>query len=225
MTYHRAVNDNCRCCRCRISILIEPELNRRMSITPKALHQIAQGREAWRAHPGRRKMRFCTPTGYHKLPRHRFFLMPQSFAQIYLHLVFSTKDRRPFLQDSDVQSELHAYLGGICRDVDCPSFIVGGVADHVHILCHLGRTITVADLVRELKRESSKWLKERFPQQAEFHWQSGYGAFSISPSHVPAVKEYIRTQEEHHRTVTFQDELRTLLTKYGVQWDERYVWD
>ena len=151
--------------------------------------------------------------------------MPQSFAQIYVHLVFSTKDRRPFLQNPAERDEMHAYLGGISRNLECPPIIVGWVADHVHLLFHLGRTMTVADVVRELKRESSKWFKERFSQSVEFAWQSGYAAFSISPSHVPAVKEYIRTQDDHHRKVAFEDELRKLLTKYGLEWDERYLWD
>ena len=96
--------------------------------------------------------------------------MPQTFAKIYVHLVFSTKDRRPFLQLPDDRSEMHAYLGGICRNRDCPPIIVGGIADHVHLLFHLGRTITIADLVRELKRESSKWFKEKFLESTDFAW-------------------------------------------------------
>jgi putative transposase len=151
--------------------------------------------------------------------------MPQSLAQIYLHIVFSTKERRPCLHDALVRDEVHNYLGGTCNNLDCPVLRVGGVADHVHILCRLGRSISVADLVRELKRESSKWLKTKGPDLADFHWQNGYGAFSISPGHVEAVRRYIETQEEHHRAVTFQDEFRRLLTKYGLEWDERYVWD
>ncbi len=151
--------------------------------------------------------------------------MPQSLAQIYLHVVFSTKGRRPFLQDQNILDETHKYLGGTCNNLDCPVLRVGGVADHVHILCRLGRTITVADLVKELKRDSSQWLKTKSPALAEFYWQNGYGAFSVSPSHVELVREYIANQEAHHRTVTFQDEFRQLLTKYGVEWDERYVWD
>ena len=151
--------------------------------------------------------------------------MPQSLAQIYLHIVFSTKDRRPFLQNADIREEAHKYLGGTCNNLDCPVLRVGGVADHVHLLCRFGRTISVADLVKELKRDSSQWLKTKSPALAEFYWQSGYGAFSVSPSHVELVRDYIVHQEEHHRTVTFQEEFRRLLTKYGLEWDERYVWD
>jgi REP-associated tyrosine transposase len=110
--------------------------------------------------------------------------VPQSLAQIYIHVVYSTKGRRRYLQDLALRSELHKYLGGICRNLECPSLTVGGVEDHVHILCRLSRTCTVSDLVRELKRESSKWLKTKSPELADFHWQDGYGAFSVSPGHV-----------------------------------------
>ena len=151
--------------------------------------------------------------------------MPQSLAQIYLHIVFSTKDRRPTLQDAAIRDEMHNYLGGICNNVGCPILRVGGTADHVHLLCRFGRTITVADLVQKLKRESSKWVKAKSPSLFDFHWQSGYGAFSVSPAHVEASRTYIATQEEHHRVVTFQDEFRRLLKKYGMEWDERSVWD
>jgi putative transposase len=151
--------------------------------------------------------------------------MPQSLAQIYLHIVFSTKDRRPLLQDAVIRDEMHNYLGGICNNVGCPILRVGGVADHVHVLCRFGRTITVADLIQELKRESSKWVKTKSPSLMDFHWQNGYGAFSLRPAQVVPLRTYVAKQEEHHRTVTFQDELRQLLTKYGVEWDERYVWD
>jgi REP element-mobilizing transposase RayT len=151
--------------------------------------------------------------------------MSQSLAQIYLHIVFSTKERRPFLQDKAIRDELHKYLGGTCNNLDCPVLRVGGVADHVHILCRLGRSIAVAELLKELKRDSSQWVKTKSPALSDFYWQNGYGAFSVSPGHVEALREYIANQEEHHRAETFQDEFRRLLTKYGLQWDERYVWD
>jgi REP element-mobilizing transposase RayT len=151
--------------------------------------------------------------------------MPQSLAQIYLHVVFSTKDRRPWLQDAGIREELHNYLGGTCNNLDCPVLRVGGVEDHVHILCRLGRSISISDLVKELKRESSKWLKTKSPALADFYWQSGYGAFSVSPSHVDPLRTYIENQAEHHKRESFQDELRRLLKMYGLEWDERYVWD
>ena len=151
--------------------------------------------------------------------------MSQSLVQIYAHLVFSTKGRAPFLRDWEFRKETHAYLSGACRNLKCPSVIVGGVEDHVHILCRFGKTIEVATLIRELKRESSKWIKEQEPKLSTFHWQGGYGAFSISPSHVAALTEYIRNQEEHHKKETFQEEFRRMCMKFGVEIDERYVWD
>ncbi len=151
--------------------------------------------------------------------------MPQSLAQIYMHIIFSTNNRQPFLQDTSVRDELHKYLGGTCNNLDCPVLCAGGVADHVHILCRFGRTLSVADFVKELKRESSQWVKTRAPDLAGFYWQAGYGAFSLSPVHVNAVRAYIANQERHHRQESFQDEFRRLLTKYGLEWDERYLWD
>jgi REP element-mobilizing transposase RayT len=150
--------------------------------------------------------------------------MPQSLAQIYLHLIWSTKNRAPFLQDNNLRSAVHGYLVGICKNLECPSIRIGGVEDHVHILCYMGRNLTVADLLRELKRDSSKWIKEN-SALSEFHWQSGYGAFSISPGHVEPLKLYIANQEEHHRQETFQDEFRRLCRIYKAPIDERYVWD
>ncbi len=150
--------------------------------------------------------------------------MPQSLAQIYLHIVYSTKDRRPFLADLELRERTHAYLAGICRNHDSPAIIIGGVQDHVHLLCRLGRTITIADLVRELKRDSSKWAKEQAPGLGLFQWQAGYGTFSVSPSHVEPLKRYIARQDDHHRRESFQDEFRRLLNKYGIEYDERYVW-
>ena len=151
--------------------------------------------------------------------------MPHSLAEIYLHIVFSTKDRIPFLQDQNLRSEMHAYLVGGCRNMGCPSLIIGGVEDHVHILCRFGRTITVADLLKGLKQESSKWVKKKDPALGSFYWQEGYGAFSTSPNRLPALQKYIANQEEHHKKETFKDEYRRLLKAYNVEYDERYVWD
>ena len=151
--------------------------------------------------------------------------MSQSLVRIYAHLVFATKHRQPFLKDQDIRKECHAYLAGTCKNLGSPSLIEGGVEDHVHILCFLSKIEGVSVLIRELKRESSQWLKTKGPGLESFYWQSGYGAFSISPSHVDALKEYIANQEEHHRQESFQDEFRRLLTKYGIEYDERYVWD
>jgi REP element-mobilizing transposase RayT len=151
--------------------------------------------------------------------------MPQSLAQIYVHLIFSTKERQPLLWDGAFRQRTHAYLAGVCKHQDSPAVVIGGVADHVHILSRLGRTIDVATLVRELKRDSSKWIKETDPKLRAFHWQAGYGAFSVSPSHVDALVRYIKDQPEHHRVVTFQEEFRRICKKYGLEIDERYAWD
>ena len=151
--------------------------------------------------------------------------MPQSLAQLYIHIVFSTKIRQPFLSDAEFRERTHAYLKGICETQDSPSLKIGGVADHVHILCRLSKTLDIATLIRELKRDSSKWIKQENPRLPDFHWQQGYGAFSVSPSHVGDLIEYISTQEEHHRRESFQDEFRRICKKYGIEIDERFVWD
>jgi REP element-mobilizing transposase RayT len=151
--------------------------------------------------------------------------MSQSLVQIYVHIVFSTKNRRPFLQDRELRDRTHRYLAGIFKNLNSPALLVGGVEDHVHSLCRLGKTIDIAALVRDVKRDSSTWIKQEAPHLADFYWQEGYGAFSISPSHVDALKEYIAGQEEHHRRESFQDEFRRLCEKYGLQIDERYVWN
>jgi REP element-mobilizing transposase RayT len=151
--------------------------------------------------------------------------MPQSLVINYQHLVFSTKNRALFLSDPAVRSEMHAYLGGFCRNHDSPSLAIGGVEDHVHILCRLHKSHLVEDFIRDIKRDSSKWIKGKGEAYSTFHWQGGYGVFSVSPSHVEALRQYIANQEEHHRKESFQDEFRRLLRKYGEEWDERYVWE
>jgi putative transposase len=151
--------------------------------------------------------------------------MPQSLSQILVHTVFSTKDRRPFLRDPALRHELHNYLAGILANHDCQSLIIGGVEDHVHILSTLSRTIHAADIVKELKRGSSLWLKTKDPGLKTFAWQNGYGIFSIGFSQIEAVRKYIAGQENHHRKISFQDEFRKLLRRYQIQYDERYVWD
>lgn len=150
--------------------------------------------------------------------------MPQSLSYLLTHIVFSTKDRTPVL-DATVRPALHAYLATVARNVECECFRVGGVADHVHLAVRLSRTITMAQLIEELKTSSSKWLKTQSPALAAFAWQRGYGAFSVGPSDLNALLHYIDTQEEHHKTRTFQEEYRAFLKKYGIEYDERYVWD
>ena len=151
--------------------------------------------------------------------------MAQSLAKILLHLVFSTKERRPSLSDQSLREELHRYLGGILTNLECQPIIVGGVEDHVHLLFAHSRTATVADVVKELKRCSTVWLKTKAPALSEFTWQGGYGVFSIGQSQVEDVRAYIAGQEEHHRKISFQEEFRRLLQRYEIAFDERYVWD
>ena len=151
--------------------------------------------------------------------------MPQSLSAVYIHLDFSTKERRPFLRDKPTRDALHAYLGGISKQLECPPIRVGGVEDHVHILARFGRTITQAEWVKELKRVSNLWLKEQGREYGDFQWQGGYADFSVSRSNLEQVTEYIARREEHHHTMTFQDELRALLHKHQIEFDERYVWD
>jgi putative transposase len=150
--------------------------------------------------------------------------MPQSLSRILIHLVFSTKNRERVLTPA-IQAELHRYLAGTLDNIDCPSLRVGGVEDHVHLFFGLSRTRTIADVVETVKTSSSKWIKTKGAQFRGFHWQLGYGAFSVSQSDADAVIAYIRNQEQHHQKMTFQDEYRRLLNRYGVAFDERYVWD
>ncbi|QDU64896.1 Transposase IS200 like protein [Planctomycetes bacterium Pan216] len=151
--------------------------------------------------------------------------MGQSLVEIYVHLIWSTKERIPFLNDNYLRNQLHAYLATACRSRDSPAQIVGGVEDHVHLLCRLGKSTDIAALVRDLKRETSKWIKNADPPCGDFQWQQGYGAFSISPSHLDKLTQYIAHQEQHHETLSFEDEFRRLCVKYRIEIDERYVWD
>jgi len=151
--------------------------------------------------------------------------MSQSLSKILLHVVFSTKERRPFLRDHALRDEMHRYIGGILNGLDCLPIIVGGVEDHVHVLCVLSRTCAPAEMVKEVKRGSSLWIKTRAPDVADFAWQNGYGIFSIGSSQIEEVRQYIAGQEEHHARTTFQEEFRRLLQRYEITFNEAYVWD
>jgi putative transposase len=150
--------------------------------------------------------------------------VPQSLAALYCHIVFSTKNREPMIA-ADLRPRLYAYFGGTLRENRCVLLAAGGIPDHVHLLVSLGREASVAEAVRLVKANSSKWVHETFPDRSSFFWQTGYGAFSVSYSNLDRVKHYLATQEEHHRKHTFQDEYRLLLERHGVEYDERYVWD
>ena len=148
--------------------------------------------------------------------------MPQSLARVLVHLVFSTKNREPSIAAA-LRPLLHEYLGGIVDTLGCSPLAVGGTADHVHILISLSRTRSIADVVEETKKGSSKWMKQQ--GAADFWWQAGYGAFSVAQSQVSTMSRYIAGQEEHHRVQSFQAEFRHLVTRYQIPFDERYVWD
>ena len=150
--------------------------------------------------------------------------MPQSLSRVLIHLVFSTKNREPLLTPA-IQNELHPYLAGGLDNINCPSLRVGGVEDHVHLFFSLCRTLTIAQVVESVKTSSSKWIKTKGGRFAGFHWQSGYGAFSVSQSDADAVVAYVADQERHHQKMTFQDEYRRLLERYRINYDEQYVWD
>jgi REP element-mobilizing transposase RayT len=150
--------------------------------------------------------------------------MPQSLSKVIVHIIFSTKDREPWL-DSEVRPRMHAYLATICRDLGAEYVRVGGVSDHIHLVTTLPRTLSQAQLIEQIKKTSSKWIKAIDARYRNFFWQRGYGAFSVSPSQLEAVLQYIDTQQEHHRTRSFQEEYRKLLRRHGVDFDERHVWD
>jgi REP element-mobilizing transposase RayT len=150
--------------------------------------------------------------------------MPQSLSLTIIHVIFSTKERRPLLEPS-IRPKLHAYLATAARNADCECYRAGGVTDHVHLAIRIARTLAIADLIENLKTSSSKWLKTQSPSLSSFAWQRGYASFSIGPADLNSLCAYIDNQVEHHRTRTFQEEYRMFLKKYGVDYDEAYVWD
>ncbi len=150
--------------------------------------------------------------------------MPQSLSKVYVHIVFSTKNREPLI-DKEIGERLYEYLGGICKGLECNPVQIGGYRNHVHILCLLSRKITQMKLLEEVKKNSSKWIKTQGAAYRNFYWQNGYGIFSVNPYEVDVVINYIKNQEAHHQRKTFQREFRSFLKKYEVDFDERYVWD
>ena len=150
--------------------------------------------------------------------------MGQSLVKNYIHIVFSTKHRESLIPDS-IELELYNYLGGICNNLECQVVKVGGYKDHIHILCLLSKKITLVKLMEQLKSNSSKWIKTKGNEYSNFYWQDGYGAYSVNPSEIEIVVNYIANQKEHHSKKTFQNEYRAFLKKYRVEYDEKYVWD
>jgi putative transposase len=150
--------------------------------------------------------------------------MPQSLTKLYAHLIFSTKNRYPYLDDS-IRPRVHGYLATVIRDLKSPWVVVGGVADHVHILFDMGKLHAPVEFVERTKRESSKFIKTLGVEYKDFYWQRGYGMFSVGPADRDGAEHYVRNQESHHRVKTFQDEFRGFLVRYGVEFDEQFVWD
>ena len=146
--------------------------------------------------------------------------MGSTFFSLHYHIVFSAKARIPFIQ-TDWRPRVHSYLGGIIRGMNGVAEIVGGVADHVHLLVSLRPVHRIADVLRDMKKDSSSWVKENF--EPHFAWQEGYAAFTVSPSATDSLRNYIASQEEHHRKYSFVDELRGLLEKAGIEYDEKYL--
>lgn len=148
--------------------------------------------------------------------------MPQSLANILVHAIWSVKERRPLIADN-VRGGLHGYMSGILKNIESPALIINSVADHVHALCQLSKKLAACKLVEEVKKSSSKWMKEQ--GVLDFAWQNGYGFFSVSQSNLPAVRRYIEGQAEHHKQRDFKSEFRVFRKRHNVAIDERYVWD
>jgi putative transposase len=151
-------------------------------------------------------------------------LLSQSLSRILVHSIFSTKSREHFIKEA-VRPQLHGYMAGIFKGCDSPAIVIGSMEDHAHALFVLSKTWPLCDVIQQVKKDSSKWIKARGLLYKNFHWQDGYGAFSVSESHAEQVMQYIENQREHHQKQSFQNEFRAFLKKYKVSYDERYVWD
>jgi len=150
--------------------------------------------------------------------------MSQSLSKVYVHISFSTKLRQNLI-DEDIEAPLFEYLGGICKGLECNPIQIGGYQNHIHVLCLLSKKITQIKLMEELKKQSSKWVKQRDEKYSNFYWQDGYGIFSVNLAEIDIVVNYIKKQKEHHKKVSFQDEFLAFLKKYKVEFDVRYLWD
>jgi REP element-mobilizing transposase RayT len=149
--------------------------------------------------------------------------MAHTFTNLLTHVVFSTSERRPFLSET-MRPDAHAYIGGILKQLRSLPVAIGGTSDHVHLLIRLPADVAVADCLRVVKTNSSRWIKERWPERHLFSWQGGYGAFTVSESNRTAVIQYIQDQEQHQERQSFQEEFLALLKKHGVDFDERFIW-
>jgi putative transposase len=149
--------------------------------------------------------------------------MAHTFTNLLTHIIFSTKDRAPYI-DAELKPEIHAYLGGMVREIKGKAYIINGTADHVHLLVSLPPTIALSEAMKIIKANSSRWVGDKWRSRRDFGWQTGYGAFSVSKSNVPGVIKYIQNQEEHHRKISFKEELIEFLRKHEIEYDERYIW-
>ena len=150
--------------------------------------------------------------------------MAQSLVKNYLHIIFSTKLRTEFI-DEKIENELFSYIATICKDYDSPAIQIGGTDDHIHILLNLSRKFAIMKIIQEIKAHSSKWIKTKGKKYEKFFWQDGYGAFSVSQKHIFATINYIQNQREHHKNQTYKVEFLTILNKYEMDYDEKYLWD
>lgn len=150
--------------------------------------------------------------------------MPGTYTKLYYHIVFSTKNRQPFI-DPDIEEELYKYISGIVRNVEGACIEINGMPEHIHLLAILPPKIAVSNALRDMKANSSKWIHETKSGLVSFAWQDGYAAFTVSKSQVDPVRHYIREQKEHHRQRDYKVELLSLLARHEVEYDERYIWD
>ena len=150
--------------------------------------------------------------------------MPQSLSQVYLHIVFSTKNREDQIRP-EIEQPLYKYIAGILKNLECTAIKIGGTSNHIHILNTFARTISISKMLELVKKDSSKWIKTQGNYYRNFYWQNGYGVFSISQSKIEIVKKYIENQKKHHKARAFKDEYRAFLKEYNIKYDEKYLWD
>ena len=150
--------------------------------------------------------------------------MAQTLVSLMVHVIFSTKNRERLITP-EIESELYAYIGGILTNHECRLLDAGGTADHIHLLISQSKNISLSSLIKDVKKDSSSWIKTKGKQFRNFHWQDGYGGFSIRRADIPELKRYIATQKEHHRKRAFKEELIQFLQDEGIAYDERYLWN
>ena len=149
--------------------------------------------------------------------------MTQSFVQNFQHIIFSTKDRNKWIDESWAD-DLYGYIGGTLSRIGCKMLTAGGTSDHIHLLSVIDKNLTMPDVIRTIKSSSTTWIRKSIRNKKAFAWQNGYASFSIGKSQVARVENYIRNQRKHHRKMDYKDELRRFFNKYGLEYDEKYLW-